>query len=256
MRTARRLADELNAEWFALYVETPGHANARAAERPRAPARNLRLAEELGAKVVTLPGSSTSVAETILDYARAAQHHQDHGRQAAAPRWHELLRGSVVDQLIRNSGQIDVYVISGDAQTAAAARLRPLAAPPPAGGATWRGLLVVALPRRSAPLRSSLLLPTNLVMLYLVAVVIAAVYLGRGPAILASIAGRAGLRLLFCQSALFHLFRSRYRISADLRRPAAGGLVISNLAARARAGRSRPRPRGRDRQACTSSAAT
>jgi two-component system sensor histidine kinase KdpD len=55
VRSARRLADELNAEWVAIYVETPGHNHFSQAKRDQI-ARNLRLAEELGAKTQIMPG--------------------------------------------------------------------------------------------------------------------------------------------------------------------------------------------------------
>ena len=66
IRTARRLADELKAEWFAVYVETPDQARISQEQRDQV-ARSLRLAEELGARTRTLPGDF--VASTILDYA-------------------------------------------------------------------------------------------------------------------------------------------------------------------------------------------
>ena len=46
IRTARRLADELDAEWFAMYVETPNHARLSRQQRGRIE-RMLHLAEEL-----------------------------------------------------------------------------------------------------------------------------------------------------------------------------------------------------------------
>ncbi|MCX6036490.1 MAG: sensor histidine kinase KdpD [Chloroflexi bacterium] len=54
IHTARRLADELNAEWFAIYVETPDQARLSQEQRDQV-ARSLRLAEELGAKTTSLP---------------------------------------------------------------------------------------------------------------------------------------------------------------------------------------------------------
>src|SRR5512139_706527 len=49
VRAARRLADGLSAEWFALHVETPGNAGLSQADRERID-QTLQLAEELGAK--------------------------------------------------------------------------------------------------------------------------------------------------------------------------------------------------------------
>ena len=68
VRTGRRLADNLNAEWFAVYIETPDrmHFSAKHAERVQ---HTLRLAEELGAKVMTTSGRT--VPETMLEFAHA-----------------------------------------------------------------------------------------------------------------------------------------------------------------------------------------
>ena len=57
IRAARRLADELNAEWFAINVETASSARLSTAQRDQL-ASNLQLAETLGAKTITLPGLS------------------------------------------------------------------------------------------------------------------------------------------------------------------------------------------------------
>lgn len=66
VRAARRLAVRLNAEWFAVYVETPDQARLSAAGHERV-ARNLQLAESLGAKTFTLTGNA--LAETIVTFA-------------------------------------------------------------------------------------------------------------------------------------------------------------------------------------------
>jgi two-component system sensor histidine kinase KdpD len=67
VRSARRLADELNAEWQAVFVETPENVRLSQDKRERI-ADTLRLAEELGAKSLTLTGES--IAKTITAYAR------------------------------------------------------------------------------------------------------------------------------------------------------------------------------------------
>src|SRR5512136_12676 len=52
VRAARRLADELNARWTAIYVETPNHTRLSQDEKSRV-ARTLQLAETLGGTVTT-----------------------------------------------------------------------------------------------------------------------------------------------------------------------------------------------------------
>jgi two-component system sensor histidine kinase KdpD len=183
VRTGRRLADQLNAEWHALYVQTPSSLHLPPAHQERL-TRMLRLAEELGARVVTLPGSA--VADTILDYARDHNITKIIAGKPLRPRWDEWLRHDVVEQIIRRSGHIDVYVISGSVERT----------PPPAQ-MKWRphrplrryveGIALVAGVTLVGEAVSPYISATNLVMLYLLAVVIAALALGRGPSILVSI---------------------------------------------------------------------
>jgi two-component system sensor histidine kinase KdpD len=97
-----------------------------------------------------------------------------------------MLRSSVVDHLIRESGPIDVYVISGSQDANAPverSRWRPHR---PAVRYLQSLLLVVVGTLLSASVHP-LFSPANLVMIYLLAVVIAAIYLGRGPSLLAAL---------------------------------------------------------------------
>jgi len=70
VRSAKRLADGLKAQWTAAYVEGPVAARLSQADRDRV-SQTLRLAAQLGAATVTLTGPN--VAEEILSYAH------DHG---------------------------------------------------------------------------------------------------------------------------------------------------------------------------------
>ena len=86
------------------------------------------------------------MAEVVLDYARKHNVTKIIAGKPVRPRWHELIRGAVVDQIIRTSGPIDVYVISGapDAkrsvpiETAGVATAPPLAALPAKLAPCWR----------------------------------------------------------------------------------------------------------------------
>ena len=184
VRTAKRLADELRGEWLALYIETPATAHDPAA-RDRA-AANLALAERLGAKIFTLPGSS--VAETLVDYAHRHNVTKIIAGKPTIPRWREVFRGSMMDRIIRLSGDIDVYVINSESTDSHHRVART--ASPPGDRRRWLYALppVVVATLIGWPLRS-LIEPANLVMLYLAAVVLTAVFLGRGPAILTALLG-------------------------------------------------------------------
>jgi two-component system sensor histidine kinase KdpD len=93
----------------------------------------------------------------------------------------------VIDQIIHESGSIDVYVVSGEVPISKKVTKPkfPLFPHSP----LWRygvSLLLVALVTLLGLPLKKILDPTNLVMVFLLSVVISAVYLGRGPAILAS----------------------------------------------------------------------
>jgi len=67
IRAARRMAAVLRAEWMAVHVEAPSHVKPSAEDKRRL-AEHMRLAESLGAQIVTLAGHKAS--EEILNYAR------------------------------------------------------------------------------------------------------------------------------------------------------------------------------------------
>ena len=183
VRTGRRLADDLNAEWSVIFVETPGHLRMPAENRQRMLA-NIHLAEELGATVVNIPGENA--AEAIIAYAHTHNITKIVAGKPLRPRWFEVLRGTVIDQIIRESGKIDVYVVSEGMEQPRNEILRPWTPHRPLIRYFASLSLIALITAISYPL-SNYLDPTNLVMLYLMGVVIAAVFLGRGPAILASV---------------------------------------------------------------------
>src|SRR5262245_15828102 len=111
VRATRRMAAQLRAEWLAVYVETPAHLRLPEADRERV-VHTLRLAEQLGAETVTLSGQS--VSEELLTYARTRNVSKIVVVKPLRPRWREVVFGSVVDELARNTDDIDVYVISGE----------------------------------------------------------------------------------------------------------------------------------------------
>ena len=108
----RRLATHLGAEWIVAYVETPAAAaKLSQADRDRV-VQTLRLAEQLGAETVTLTGPTMS--EELLAYARARNVSKIVVGKPARTLWKRILMGSIVDALVRGSGEIDIYVVSAE----------------------------------------------------------------------------------------------------------------------------------------------
>jgi two-component system sensor histidine kinase KdpD len=182
IRSGRRLAEDLNAEWYVLFVETPQHLHMPSENRLRVQ-RFMRLAEELGAKVSAVSGES--VAGAVITFAHEHNVTKIIAGKPFRPRWFEILRGSVIDQIIRDSGTIDVYVVSDEATISKPVGPKGLQLHRPLWRYAVSTLLIVLVTLAGFPLKN-FLDPTNLVMVYLLGVVLSAVYLGRGPSILAS----------------------------------------------------------------------
>ncbi|MCM0081324.1 sensor histidine kinase KdpD [Geomonas sp. Red32] len=183
IRTARRLADDIKAPWHTVYIETPGSGRHLQENRVRV-WKDLRLAESLGAQVANL--TSTSVAEALVDYAKRNNVTKIVVGKPSKPRWREFLRTPLVDEVIRLSGHIDVHVVSIAAEGEPAKVSRR-----PKVTVRWPGfakslVLVLAASLLCQPVRLYLA-PTNLVMIYLLAVVLAATRLGRQEAVLTAI---------------------------------------------------------------------
>ncbi len=185
IRTTRRLADELKAEWFAAYVEITSKPETNAVNRERI-GKTLQLAEELGAKSLTIAGNS--IHDAVLDFAHKNNITKVVVGKPLKPRWQELWNGSIVDQLIYASGDIDVYVISARAELKKSIVPKDWQLHRPFGRYIF-GILLVAMSTVIGVSIRGNLEPANLVMLYLASTVISAVFLGRGPSLFTAIAG-------------------------------------------------------------------
>jgi two-component system, OmpR family, sensor histidine kinase KdpD len=193
IRAAQHMASDLRAEWLAVYVETPKMLRMPEAERNRA-VYNLRLAEQLGAEAVTLRGRH--IAAEIINFARQRQVTRIIAGKPSQPRWRELLTGNPIDELVRQSGEINVYVLQGELEAAAAPSL-----PVHPKGIRRPEYEVSLLFFIMATALSFLMYPyfelPNLIMVYLVGVMVTAIYCGRGPAILNSILSVLGFDFFF-----------------------------------------------------------
>ena len=186
IRTTRRLADDMKARWHTVYIETPGGGQHLSENRDRV-WKDLRLAESLGAQVATV--SATSVADAVIDFAVKHNVTKIIVGKPAKPRWREFLQQPLVDEIIRHSGTIDVYVVSLEA-----AGMKPgQVAARERKSFPWAGYLksvaLVAAASAVCQVTRPFLAPTNMVMIYLLAVVLAAVRLGLKPAIVTALLG-------------------------------------------------------------------
>ncbi len=195
VRSTARLASQLNAEWHAVYIETPHLQRLPAAQRERI-LKTLKLGEDLGAKTAILSGND--IAQQIVRYARSrnlskillgrAHPHwpwrKPHLRRIAdlAPDIDLTELGRVGAAPVAPAG-----IAAARAEEAGGPRLRRYA---------WSIGAILFTTAVATPLLPYLDL-ANIVMLFLLAVVLVAVQLGRGPAVLATAVGVAAFDFFF-----------------------------------------------------------
>lgn len=206
VRAAARLAGQLNVRWHAAYVETPPLQRLGAADRDRILAV-LKLAEELGASTAVLAHADPAVA--LVSQAQALNCATLVMGRTHRGAWSELWWGrgfneTVMRRMARLApaltlvevGQADSTrklltapkTMADDAQASAWQSHLPRYA--------WAALAVVAVTLLAFPLHSVFDL-ANIVMLFLLATVLVAVKLGRGPAALAAVLNVAAFDFFF-----------------------------------------------------------
>ena len=108
IRTAARMAEAFHSEFTALFVETPDFQTQNAEDRRRLRA-NLRLAEELGARIATAYGDDAAVQ--IAEYARTAGVSKIVLGRSNRKRSLRTRGRSLVDRLTECSPDLDIYII-------------------------------------------------------------------------------------------------------------------------------------------------
>jgi two-component system, OmpR family, sensor histidine kinase KdpD len=195
VRAAARLASQLNADWHALYIETPALQRLPAARREQILA-TLSLAQELGAKTAVVANSQ--VAESVIAYAR------DHnlsklviGRDPGRRLW--PWQRSSGQKLAMLAPDIDLIEI-GRLETATRGAGLRSAAPGSASAGEgpgerraskrlrylWAALACVAVSLATLPLAPHFD-RSNIVAIFILTVVLVGVRFGRGPAALAAV---------------------------------------------------------------------
>lgn len=121
IRATRRYAFNLEAPWIAIHVDTGASLNN--ADQAQL-SKNLSLARELGAEVVTVP--DIDVTEALQRLAKQRNVTQMIiGRPTQRFLRDHLEGGTVLDRLVRQSGDFDVHVIRQETPTQSARRWLP-----------------------------------------------------------------------------------------------------------------------------------
>jgi two-component system sensor histidine kinase KdpD len=183
IRWTRRVAYNLEAPWIAAYVET---AQGLSAERKALLAENLAFARDLGGEVLVSAGNDIDVS--LLQLARQRNVTQIVVGKPMSSQWQRFIRGgSLVDKLIKASGDIDIFVVTGDKGEERTSRLSLLQ---PVSHSSWRqymvALLVIGIITGIDLLALTWMSYEAVGLTELFAVLLIAVYSGRGPALLAA----------------------------------------------------------------------
>lgn len=182
IRTARRLSSALHTDLVALSVENvsrPGQFE----HKEKLIQNGLDLAEDLGAQIVR--SSADDIVSEILKVASDKNANIIVVGKPVRSRIREYFFGSVVDELVRQSGDLDIYVIT-DKVGKSRVPLLPQVGPP-----TWAGVFSALALTTGTTLFCFLahpyLEPSNLIMFYLLAVAWAGSKLGRLESVVTSI---------------------------------------------------------------------
>ena len=181
IRSTYRLAQQVRAEWFAIHIETP-NSNIFFPDFQERLETALRLAERLGAKVSTIQGNS--IASSVVEF---AVRNNITTVVLGKPRRRPVMNffgASTEDQIMRQSKHFDVYVVSDASEKS---KLEKVSKQRFKNWSNYLlGLGLVALITVFGQLGHEILTATTLVMIYLLGVVLAALFWGFGPSILVS----------------------------------------------------------------------
>jgi two-component system sensor histidine kinase KdpD len=110
LRIGSRIAGRLASDWYAVYIETPREEPGRINPKDFAALQeNIRFAEDLGAKVVKLKGSS--VADELIAFARREGITHVVFGQTFRSRWNILLHGSIINRFLLEVRDATVHVV-------------------------------------------------------------------------------------------------------------------------------------------------
>jgi two-component system sensor histidine kinase KdpD len=213
LRGAKRLALGLRADLIAVHVATPPIRFRPARSSRDEILRSLRLAESLGAEVVTLTGQS--VSEELVKYAKAQNVSKIVIGRSRRPSWLARLLGSDPIALVQENQDLDVFVIHGDDEPEAAPADEEPARP---AGRSLRdyaiALAMVAVVSGLASLMVPRIALANVVMVYLLGVILVSATCSRGASVFASILSVAAFDFFFVPPSLtFAITDTQYLIT-------------------------------------------
>jgi two-component system sensor histidine kinase KdpD len=184
VRTGRRLAEMMDAPWTVAHVERPGRAPSSAAAMARVH-EVMKLAEQLGAATVTL--TADDIVGAVADYCGKNNVTQLVIGKSRDSRLREALGRSFAIAMMRRAQGVALHVVTERSSQPPGPSLREIVAREPGA---WRaylpGLAYVAAATGIAFYLDRSFRASDLGMIFLAAVLTAAVLQGLRPALLAA----------------------------------------------------------------------
>lgn len=223
IRTAKRIATNTHMEWMALHIEVPKLRISK--EERNSAIKNLRFAEKLGAETRIV--AAVDMVKEIIHVAREQNVTQIIIGKKIRSRWRPLFLRDLADEIVRNSGEIDIYVVTGPVDCIPSHQ-KKIKEPH-----SWKLYLATLGITGTATLFNVMLYPviasSNIMMVFLLAITIVALFGRIGPSILASMVSVAAYGFFFvAPSYQFMLSDLQYFFTLLVMLLVA--LVISNLA--------------------------
>lgn len=195
VRSAKRMAASLKAPWTAVYVENARHYRLSEEDKKTVDSY-LRLAERLGGKSIILQGANA--LDEIMAYARGNNITKIVIGKQIRPRWQEIMLGTLADKIMRKSGAIDVYVVTGvpvakqeSKKSNELVKFKPKL--------YLQAITIIALCTLIGIIGHLIIKPIDEVLIYLAGNVIVSARLGRGPSIMYALLSAACFNFFFIE---------------------------------------------------------
>jgi len=112
LRITHRMALDMDAQWYAVSVESTRQQVDISEKARNQLEKNIRLAEELGAKVASISG--VVIADEIINFAKENNVTLIVAGLSHRSKTEEIFKGSVLNELTKKCGQINVLVVGND----------------------------------------------------------------------------------------------------------------------------------------------
>ena len=176
VRMAGKMAQAFSGSLTALYVQTPGDADMNAEDTVRLQV-NMRLAQQLGAEIVTTHGED--VATQIAEYVRLSDVTKIVIGRSGVRRRHFWSEPTLTEQLITLAPEVDIHIIP-DVEAYKSYRRKRLLPIRPAFPTAWELLLTIGILAAATVIGWGFLrlgfANANIIMVYLLGVLLTSAF--------------------------------------------------------------------------------